>query len=206
MPSSLVTTRLAPVNVPHAHHLMPTDVSADTLLIGYGNTLRSDDGVGPSVVEAIDQRQLLGVRSLTCHQLGPELAADLATAGRVLFVDARWQTAAETEARGGAPPRTDDLVQSRRLVVDRDLESNQGSTVHWIDPSIVASTVISSHAYSPLSLLALTKLLYNHTVSAWLITILGVNFQLGEDLSPVARLGRHQAIITISKLLLSDGF
>ena len=204
MPSSLATPHLAPVTVPHAHNPMAPDLTADTLLIGYGNTLRSDDGVGPSIVEAIDQRQILGVRSLIRHQLGPELAADLATVGRVVFVDARWQTATETEARGGAPPRTDDLVQSRRLVFD--LDHNLEPVNHGIDPSIVASTVISSHAYSPLSLLALTKLLYNHTVSAWLITILGVNFQLGEDLSPVARLGRHQAIITISKLLLSDGF
>ncbi|MFE4107587.1 hydrogenase maturation protease [Almyronema epifaneia] len=58
------------------------------LVIGYGNTLRSDDGVGWRVAEQVEDWQWPGVRSLACHQLTPELAADMAPVATVIFVDA----------------------------------------------------------------------------------------------------------------------
>ncbi|ACK72857.1 hydrogenase maturation protease [Gloeothece citriformis PCC 7424] len=62
--------------------------STPVLIIGYGNTLRGDDGVGVRIAETIAQQQWPGVRSLICHQLTPELASDLAKAKGVIFVDA----------------------------------------------------------------------------------------------------------------------
>ncbi|NJN15613.1 MAG: hydrogenase maturation protease [Oscillochloris sp.] len=56
------------------------------LVIGYGNTLRGDDGLGPRVVAPL---RVPGVRTLILPQLGPELAAELALVQRVIFVDAR---------------------------------------------------------------------------------------------------------------------
>jgi hypothetical protein len=53
--------------------------AARPLLIGIGNPLRGDDGVG---------WHLVGERGLCRHQLTPELAEALAAAERVLFVDA----------------------------------------------------------------------------------------------------------------------
>lgn len=58
------------------------------LVIGYGNTLRSDDGVGQIVARKIANSHLPGVRSLYLHQLTPELAADIAEVELVIFVDA----------------------------------------------------------------------------------------------------------------------
>ena len=58
------------------------------LVIGYGNELRGDDGVGPKVAAALEQMQLPGVRTLVCHQLTPELAEPVSRASRVVFVDA----------------------------------------------------------------------------------------------------------------------
>ena len=58
------------------------------LVIGYGNTLRRDDGVGPLVAEAVAALGLPGVRTLVCHQLTPELADPIARAQTVVFVDA----------------------------------------------------------------------------------------------------------------------
>ncbi|WP_216904704.1 hypothetical protein [Synechococcus sp. CCY 9618] len=49
------------------------------LLIGIGNPLRGDDGVG---------WQLVAGRGLVCHQLTPELAEAVAAAERLLIVDA----------------------------------------------------------------------------------------------------------------------
>jgi hydrogenase maturation protease len=58
------------------------------VVIGYGNTLRSDDGAGQQVATLVEDWQLPQVRSLAVHQLTPELAAELATAQMVIFVDA----------------------------------------------------------------------------------------------------------------------
>ena len=59
-----------------------------TLVIGYGNTLRGDDGAGYRVAEQVETWNAPAVRSLPCHQLTPELAAEMAECDRVIFVDA----------------------------------------------------------------------------------------------------------------------
>lgn len=61
---------------------------ADILVIGYGNELRGDDGLGPLVVKAVAAANIPGVRVLTARLLLPEFAADLAQARLVVFVDA----------------------------------------------------------------------------------------------------------------------
>jgi hydrogenase maturation protease len=59
-----------------------------TLVIGYGNTLRGDDAVGPLVAEQVATWNWPEVRSLSVHQLTPELAAELIQVETVFFVDA----------------------------------------------------------------------------------------------------------------------
>jgi hydrogenase maturation protease len=61
------------------------------LVIGYGNTLRGDDGVGPRIAEAVQAWAMPGVRALAMPQLFPELASDLAAARAAVFVDAALQ-------------------------------------------------------------------------------------------------------------------
>ena len=56
------------------------------IIIGIGNDLRSDDRVGPRVVDAISARA--GLETMTVHQLVPEMAERIQQARRVLFVDA----------------------------------------------------------------------------------------------------------------------
>ena len=59
------------------------------LVVGYGNVLRSDDGVGCRVAEALADGDLPpGTTVLARHQLTPEIAADVAVADLVVFVDA----------------------------------------------------------------------------------------------------------------------
>ncbi len=58
------------------------------LVIGYGNSLRSDDGVGLKVAAAVEAAGLPGVGAIGCHQLTPELAEPVAQARAVVFVDA----------------------------------------------------------------------------------------------------------------------
>ena len=64
-------------------------MSAVVLVIGYGNELRRDDGVGPQAARAVTAWGRPGVQALAVHQLTPELAEQVASAARVIFVDAR---------------------------------------------------------------------------------------------------------------------
>lgn len=54
------------------------------LLIGYGNSLRRDDGLGPYLAERLRHDREV----ITCTQLMPELAEPISQAERVVFLDA----------------------------------------------------------------------------------------------------------------------
>jgi len=73
------------------------------LVIGYGNTLRQDDGVGPRVAEAVAALALPGVRTLACALLTPELAEVVSQAEVVIFVDAAVDAPREVRLRELAP-------------------------------------------------------------------------------------------------------
>ena len=62
------------------------------LVIGYGNSLRSDDGVGQLVAMAVEKWHLPKVKSLYLHQLVPELAEKIAEFETVIFIDASLET------------------------------------------------------------------------------------------------------------------
>lgn len=66
------------------------------VVIGYGNTLRGDDAIGPYVAETVDAWNLPGVEAVSAHQLTPELADTLAAAGIAVFVDAAVDVKAVT--------------------------------------------------------------------------------------------------------------
>jgi hydrogenase maturation protease len=61
---------------------------SETLVIGYGNTLRSDDGIGVWIADRIDALHLPNVDVRTCHQLHLELVPDLIEYEQVILVDA----------------------------------------------------------------------------------------------------------------------
>jgi hydrogenase maturation protease len=92
-----------------------------TLVIGYGNPLRGDDGVGWRVVDVLNQWALDGVEAIACHQLVPELAEPISRAAQVIFVDA---------AVDGAPGAVSVSV------VSRDSPSVPTST-HHVGPAAV---------------------------------------------------------------------
>ena len=59
-----------------------------SLVIGYGNDLRSDDGAGRVVADRIEQLGLPSVTVRSVSQLVPELALAIAETELVVFVDA----------------------------------------------------------------------------------------------------------------------
>ena len=63
-------------------------MAGSSLLIGWGNPLRQDDGLGWQLARQLQVQAPPGAWIRAEHQLLPELSADLARCARVLFVDA----------------------------------------------------------------------------------------------------------------------
>jgi hydrogenase maturation protease len=61
-----------------------------TLVIGYGNPLRGDDGLGWRVADCLAEVADQSTRILAVHQLTPELAEPIREADLVIFVDASY--------------------------------------------------------------------------------------------------------------------
>ena len=54
-------------------------MTRNTLIIGYGNPLRGDDGVGQAVARAFEAEAAIeGAEVVSCRQLTPELAESFA--------------------------------------------------------------------------------------------------------------------------------
>lgn len=71
----------------------PERAAGRLLIIGYGNPLRSDDGIGGLIAKEL--AQLIGGSAtvLTAHQLTPELAQPISEADLVIFIDACYEGA-----------------------------------------------------------------------------------------------------------------
>lgn len=141
------------------------------LVIGYGNTLRSDDGAGYRIAETIADWQLEQIKSLPVHQLTPELAAEIAQANTVIFVDA----------------------------IATDPSASPEVTLEELFPD--ATEQITAHYADPRSLLALTQILYHATPTAYRILIPATNFGFGETLSLKTETNCHTALAKIKAFL-----
>jgi hydrogenase maturation protease len=150
------------------------DLRPAIIVIGYGNDLRGDDGIGPRVAERVAAWDMPGVQAIGARQLTPELAEQLAQADLVLFVDACLVVA---EAAND-----ESTIQLRQLVPDADVVSLR-------------------HTSDPRALLALAQALYGHAAPAWLLTVPAVTFDLGAPLSPIAEQGITIAVRHIGELL-----
>lgn len=80
------------------------------LVLGYGNTLRSDDGVGPKVADAIAELRLPGVTAMACPLLTPELAEAISRARLVVFVDAAVDSPLEVQLRRLEPAESSQVM------------------------------------------------------------------------------------------------
>ena len=138
------------------------------LVIGYGSALHSDDAVGQNVAEAVADWRMPNVSSVATTQLTPELAELISQADEVIFVDA-----AIKPIKPHKPRRCFGLI---RLQPAHDAYE------------------LGQHFGDPRSLLALAQVLYGRCPRAWLITIPGQNFDLGETLSPETQCGMAQAL------------
>ncbi len=129
------------------------------LLIGYGNPLRRDDGLGPALVgRLVMRRPRPDLRPLICHQLTPELSLELAASEvkAVIFADA-----SKLATPGG------------------------GATVSSLNEA--PGYASAGHSCDPVSLLRLAERLYGRRPPAWLAALPGSDFGFGEGLSGAGR-------------------
>ena len=139
------------------------------LVIGIGNTLRQDDGVGWWVAETLAARveagALVELEALAVQQLTPELVEPIAAAGAVVLVDAVITAAAGAGSAELEPLRLEPLHPAS--------SSTRGPLTH--------------HA-TPADLLALATALHGTGPTAWqlLIPIAASATGFGEELSPGA--------------------
>jgi hydrogenase maturation protease len=90
---------------------MPSSIRRDDfLIVGYGNTLRGDDGAGPRVAEAVAALNYPGARALACALLTPELADPISQARAVLFVDAAVDAPREVRLRKIEPAESAQIM------------------------------------------------------------------------------------------------
>jgi hydrogenase maturation protease len=134
------------------------------LVVGYGNTLRGDDGIGYQIAETVAEWQLPQVRSIAVHQLLPELAADIAEVEIVVFVDAVVAIDSPAPNMTIAP-----------LIADEN-------------------ATFSTHIITPELLLGMTQKLYGATPIAYLLTIPAIDFTVGANLSSIASRGKELAL------------
>lgn len=142
-----------------------------TLVVGYGNTLRRDDGVGYRAAEAVMDWQRPQIEGWPCHQLTPDLAAMLAECDRVIFVDA------------ALPQNPHHPVVLARLV-----------------PHPAAARFTGHHSH-PADLLTLTQQLYGQCPIAYALLLPSWDMGYGEDLSAIAQTGLRQGLRLLQTLL-----
>ncbi len=123
------------------------------LIIGYGNVLRADDGLGPAVIDALESEPAgEGVTTLSCQLLTPDLAEPVGRADLVVFIDASVD---------GEPGE----VRCTRIEPDR------------------ARTSSFTHHFDPAGLVALAEALYGRAPEAYVISVCGQSFEYEEGLT-----------------------
>ena len=146
------------------------------LILGYGNTLRKDDGLGIYAAQALASLTLPDeVEIRTYQQLSPELSPLLAQMDHAIFIDAAL-------ASNGEKPGT---INTRIL---QPRTSQPGSITHHFDPE---------------TLLAMAETLYGHAPHATLFSVTAASFDLEEGLSPEVTAALPVLIESIKKYLFT---
>ncbi len=143
----------------------------NVLVIGYGNPLRADDGLGWHAASALARDpRLAAAVVLQRHQLTPELALDVAAASFVIFIDARVPTAGEPG----------------RIQIDAVAAAPAPGT--W------------THHMTPEALLHLTRRLTGLVPPAVLVTAVAGVVEVSDQLSPAGRVALTGLVETVAGL------
>lgn len=143
------------------------------LIIGYGNILRGDDGVGWAVAEKLKELLPQELVTVQTHiQLTPEMAADLSEVEFAVFIDAQ------------------------------DNEPPGAITCKPVEPLTISPPSFSHHLTAA-ALLSLARHFFGKAPKAYLVSINGVDFGYREELSPPVQNAVIGAVETVLNLLTS---
>lgn len=146
-------------------------MSPRLVVFGWGNPSRSDDALGPALLERAEQLSratALDVRFVPAFQLAPEHALELASRDLALFIDA---------SRDGAP------VELRRV----GAADATSFTSHTLSPEGVLELCRQLTGTDP--------------PPAFVLAVRGASFELGEGLSATGRVHLEAAWDVLSALL-----
>lgn len=147
-------------------------MTTNTLIIGYGNPLRGDDGLGWAAAELLTARtDPAHVNIITCQQLTPDLAASISEAAQVIFIDAAVEgQPGEVQIRPlTAPPTPDD-----------------GTFTHHLDAA---------------GMMELAASLYEATPLAHLVTVRGYDFSFRDGLSDEMQAALNDVVLAVLGLI-----
>ena len=145
-----------------------------TLIIGYGNPTRGDDGIGWVAAERLAQElRDPQVRLLTLQQLALELASEWSEVDRVILIDA-----------------------VRASPAGRVLVTQIGPAASAAEPF--------SHQLAPASLVECTRVLYGRCPETWLVSVSGESFEFSEQLSASVAAALPQVLARVLELLAAQ--
>lgn len=105
------------------------------VVVGYGNPLRADDGLGWAAARLLEERvDAQRIRVLTEHQLTPELAETFSEADLAILIDAQ---------AAGTPGE----ISTRTIEPDPTLQASN----HFSDPSAILAMADDLYGHAPLT-------------------------------------------------------
>jgi Ni,Fe-hydrogenase maturation factor len=151
------------------------------LVIGYGNALRTDDGVGWHAARLLaGDPRLAHVVVVAEHQLTPELAFDLSLASLVILLDATMETPAGTvTVRWIAEPGATSAAGA-----EPGAWAGTGAGPRGPGEAAGVPPGASSHHVDPELLLALARQLYGRAPGAVVVSVGVSEMGLGDGLTP----------------------
>lgn len=174
--------------------------AAGVLVVGYGSTLRGDDGVGPRAAELVaEDPRLAGATVLVRHQLTPELADEMRSASLVVLVDAR----AGAEPGSVAVERIQ--LEPAGVVSGPAADGGRpGPTRAGAGPTR-AGAGPSSHHVDPAALAGIARVLWGATPEMVAVGVGASSFEVGDPLSPAVEHALPAVVDAIASLVAEHG-
>jgi hydrogenase maturation protease len=145
------------------------------LIVGYGNALRSDDGLGwHAAARLAEDPRLAGAHVLWQHQLTPELAVDIGKSSLVILID----------ASDGEEPGA---ISVRRLV---PTPAGGSAWTHHIEPA---------------ELVALARELWSASPPVFVVSVGVASLEVGDRLSPAVERALPAVVEAVVALVAEHG-
>jgi len=143
-----------------------TDIKPSTLVIGYGNPGRQDDGLGPALIDILEQ-----------HEFSATTLQPNALHAKALHLQSSYQLTVEDAF---------DICEFDQVVfVDASLNAEAPYSFQEVDQ--IDDSLMGSHSLTPEAVMKLCKTLYSKTPKAYILGIRGYEFDhFEEKLSSVA--------------------